>query len=368
MTNNELPVDQKSSYRRGTVMGLTAAEAFMLISFILLLVLGLWRKEISEQLDEAEKFSAGLTVAQRDVALQYKDKLDKLDEIIKEREVYSKAIQSAKSPEQVVEALAYHDKLKGMGLDEIEERLRLLEREIVEQLAELAAEMPEDDLRKLTDLAALEKIPEVKELQQALSDLSKYEDSGVTPDEAIKLGELREVTGRAGHEVAAAIRDQAGDIIASLGGKILNNGNVIFPDSVLFDAGSSIIRPNFDTVLQEFCRPWFEILYEVDKSLRSVQIEGHASSDWGDAPPSLAFELNLDLSQDRAGAVFKRCLNYAGNDEVARWARSRMAAIGFSSSRPVLVDGKEDRQLSRRVVFAIDTRTDSELLLEAGSG
>lgn len=365
MVDNKLPTDQKSSYRRGTVMGLTAAEAFMLISFILLLLLGLWRIDVNERLSKAEEFSEGLTPAQRDVALENKHVLEELHNINKKLEAYSDELKRLSSPAELAKALDYYEGFRSISLEDLKERVRLLERDLVKRLAELAAEMPEDKLLTLMELAAIEKIPNIQKIQTAFSDLEKYEESGVTAQEAIELGKLREIAGNAGLDIAEEIRNEAGDIIKSLGGEILNNGNVIFPDSVLFDAGSAIIRPRFDAVLNSFCRPWVEILYDVDKSLRSVQIEGHASSDWGGESPALAFELNLDLSQDRAGAVFKRCLNYVGNDEVAQWTRSRMAAIGYSSSRPVLVDGKENRALSRRVVFAIDTRTDAELLSEA---
>lgn len=368
MTDNRLPIDQKSSYRRGTVMGLTAAEAFMLISFILLLLLGLWRIDVNERLNKAEKFSEGLTPEQRDIALENKQVLEELHDQSEKLRAYSEELERLSGPDELAKALDYYEGVQSVSLEDLKERIRLLEKELVKKLAELAAEMPEDKLLTLMELAAIEKIPDIREIQNAFSDLEKYEESGVTAQEAIELGKLREIAGNTGLDIADEIRNEAGDIIESLGGKILNNGNVIFPDSVLFDAGSAIIRPKFDDVLNKFCRPWVEILYDVDKSLRSVQIEGHASSDWGDASPSLAFELNLDLSQERAGAVFKRCLNYVGDDEVAQWARSRMAAIGFSSSRPVLVEGEENRELSRRVVFAIDTRTDAELLSEAKNG
>jgi hypothetical protein len=55
-------------------------------------------------------------------------------------------------------------------------------------------------------------------------------------------------------------------------------------------------------------------------------------------------------------------------DDVGKWARARMAAVGYSSSRPVLADGAEDRERSRRVVFAIDTQTEDELVNAALRG
>ncbi|MBB3231951.1 OmpA/MotB family protein [Halomonas stenophila] len=366
MLGDKTSTEQKFSYRKGTIMGLTAAEAFMLISFILLLLLGLWRQAAKERLNQAESFSKGLTAEQRDVALEYKDHLDQLNKVIISLNDYKDVIDEA-SADEVEEALRLRDKVQGYDPHVVEQRVRLLEKSLVEQLAEVAATISDDNLRALKDLATLEKIPNVQDiiekdeaLGEIANELEGYKDTGLSVEEVEHISQAREVSGRTGADVAEAINVQAGDKIEALGGEILDNGNVIFPESVLFDAGSAVIKAQFDNVLQEFCRPWFEILYGVNDSLSRVQIEGHASSDWNDEPPSVAFEKNLDLSQRRAGAVFKRCLAYGGNDEVASWAKSKLAAIGYSSSRPIIVNGEEDRERSRRVVFAIDVRTVEE--------
>lgn len=364
-------MDQKSSYRRGTVMGLTAAEAFMLISFILLLLLGLWRQNSNERIAEIESFISNLSFTQRAMAIRYKDDLDKLDEKLTQLSEYEEALQIAKSPREIIDALDVYDRVGDIEPDDVERRVQLLDEQLVQSLAEAAVLMPERKLRTLIDLAKLEELPTIIELKEEAADqarlqeeLNTYTETGLTPEEVAEIGELRRNAGRTGADVAAAIREQAGDTIDRLGGEILENGNVIFPDSVLFDSGSAEIKPMFESVLSQFCRPWFEILYDADQSLSRVQIEGHASSDWNDSPPNQAFENNLDLSQRRAGAVFKRCLAYGGDDEVAQWARSKLAAIGFSSSRPILTNGKENREKSRRVVFAIDTRSEQDVITD----
>lgn len=368
---NKLPMDQKSSYRRGTVMGLTAAEAFMLISFILLLLLGLWRQNSNERIAEIESFISNLSFAQRAMAIRYKDDLDKLDEKLSQLSDYEEVLKIGISPREIIDALDVYDRVGDIEPDDLERRVQLLDEQLVQSLAEAAVLMPEHKLRTLIDLAKLEELPTIIELKEEAEDqarlqeeLNTYTETGLTPEEVAEIGELRRNVGQTGADVAAAIREQAGDTIDRLGGEILENGNVIFPDSVLFDSGSAEIKPMFESVLSQFCRPWFEILYDVDQSLSRVQIEGHASSDWNDLPPNQAFENNLDLSQRRAGAVFKRCLAYGGDDEVAQWARSKLAAIGFSSSRPILTNGIENREKSRRVVFAIDTRSEQDVITD----
>lgn len=74
-----------------------------------------------------------------------------------------------------------------------------------------------------------------------------------------------------------------------------------------------------------------------------------------------AFVRNLDLSQRRAAAVFGRCLALGGNDEVTDWARTAMAAVGYSSSRAIMENGIENRSASRRVVFALEPKTESQM-------
>ena len=63
---------------------------------------------------------------------------------------------------------------------------------------------------------------------------------------------------------------------------------------------------------------------------------------------------NLALSQARARTVFEYCLRSVGDDAIGTWAREKLAAVGYSSARRIMVDGKEDRSRSRRVVFNID--------------
>jgi outer membrane protein OmpA-like peptidoglycan-associated protein len=352
-------------------MGLTAAEAFMLMCFIMLLLLGLWRQDAEEQTADLERFASGLTAGQREAALLHRDRLTQLDAVIKELEAFKPVLDAAGSPADVLKAMELEKRLGDTLPDDVEKRVRLLDREIVEQLAEAAALMPEKELRNLIDLTSLGEIPSIQqvegneeEIARLAGELAAYTQSGMTPQDLAAINTMRATAGRTGAEIAAAIRAQAGDIIAGFGGRILENGNVIFPDSVLFAQGSDVIRPEFDRVLAAFCRPWFEILYNVDQSLRSVQIEGHASSDWRNDSPRVAFQKNLDLSQRRAGAVFNRCLDYGGTDAVGAWAKARMAAVGYSSSRLVIHDGTEDPVRSRRVVFAIDTRTANEAIAE----
>ena len=90
-------------------------------------------------------------------------------------------------------------------------------------------------------------------------------------------------------------------------------------------------------------------------AVAGAQIEGHASSEWrADTAASEAYLNNLDLSQRRSQSVLRTCLTMASVPGVEDWAREHLVAVGFSSARPILFEGAEDRAKSRRVVFSID--------------
>jgi hypothetical protein len=50
------PAESTRQYRRGAVMGLTIAEAFMLLAFVLLMLTLLWRFEDRKQIEAAQGF------------------------------------------------------------------------------------------------------------------------------------------------------------------------------------------------------------------------------------------------------------------------------------------------------------------------
>lgn len=370
-------------------MGLTAAEAFMLVAFILLTLLVFWRVMATEE-------------RQR---------------LLEENARLAEAVKSVGEPASIAKALAFQDRFNHLAANEIEARLKLVENETLRALVREAQGLPEDGLLELTDLVRDDAVPgarekldqlerlglrpeEVVELQQELAAAHEVErrlheemvrlqntrnaletekesierrldaflETGRTPSDIremettlAQLGKEQQSLARTGAEIAATIEEKAGERISALGGQVLPDGDVIFPDAILFEANSDEIQDDFDTLLQSFCRLWFETLFEQRDSLDMMQVEGHASSEYAGLPPDQAFVKNLDLSQRRAAAVFARCLALSGDDEITTWARSSMAAVGYSSSRAIFEDGVENRAASRRVVFALEPKTESEM-------
>jgi len=409
-----LPTARDSHYRRGAIMGLTAAEAFMLICFVLLLIIALWQRQsldrlkaVNEQLKQATAFQNSFTESQRLAAITYKDALEQLGHSLQKVRTFEELLAEAGGEAEFRETLQTLRDIQNVPPEEVVDRVRLLDDLMLRQIAQATSELPDETRRKLSDLSkepefaslvdvahrapesfsgALDRLAEFEALGLTAKEIKKlaalatevdglteevtaFRASGLTPNEAKRLSDavdqLRNADAQSGADIAAEIRARAGNLIAEMGGNILDNGSVTFPEGVLFDPGKSSLKPEFDRVLSRFCRPWLEVLRDFDTALRNVQIEGHASSEWNDATPPVAFINNLGLSQARAATVFQRCLDYVGTDELGTWARTRLAAVGYSSSRPVLtVDKSEDRERSRRVVFALDVKTADDLLIE----
>ena len=67
---------------------------------------------------------------------------------------------------------------------------------------------------------------------------------------------------------------------------------------------------------------------------------------------------NMALSQNRTRSVLQYVLSTITEGNEREWTRSLITANGLSSSQPILRDGFEDSNASRRVEFRV--RTDAE--------
>jgi outer membrane protein OmpA-like peptidoglycan-associated protein len=145
---------------------------------------------------------------------------------------------------------------------------------------------------------------------------------------------------------------------------------VVVPEGLLkFEQGKSEIPSSGKEFVQEFipkfvataCSP------EIKPGINSIVVEGHASSE-GDE------RLNLRLSQARSISVVQDSLDVlddpaGGNSpESHRCFVDFVSATGRGSAEPVEVTGKEDRSLSRRVVFKIRVKSLEQRGLETKLG
>lgn len=134
------------------------------------------------------------------------------------------------------------------------------------------------------------------------------------------------------------------------------------PD-ILFGLGSAQLKPEFRILLADFFPRYLAILSRFKDSINEVRIEGHTSSLWSTGTSNdEAYYRNMELSQARTRSVL---LYIQSLKEVATergWVRSNIAAVGLSSSRPILKDdGTEDAEGSRRVTFRVITNAETQI-------
>lgn len=132
---------------------------------------------------------------------------------------------------------------------------------------------------------------------------------------------------------------------------------------VLFEVGSAEIRPRFKEILGDFFPRYLQILKPFKDSIDEVRIEGHTSSVWNHwVTDTQAYFLNMELSQGRTRSVLQYIYSLPSIQDEQLWVKRRFAAVGFSSSRPILrPGGQEDRARSRRVTFRVITNAEIQI-------
>lgn len=134
------------------------------------------------------------------------------------------------------------------------------------------------------------------------------------------------------------------------------------PD-VLFDTGQITLKPEFKAILDNFFPRYLSVLQGFRSNITEVRIEGHTSRVWGGAAtPEIAYFNNMELSQGRTRAVLQYLYGLPAVQADRDWVRDRFAAVGFSSSHPVLDEqGQEDESRSRRVSFRVMTNAEMQI-------
>ena len=125
--------------------------------------------------------------------------------------------------------------------------------------------------------------------------------------------------------------------------------------SMLFDLDKAILKPKFKEILDDFFPRYIKVLNreEYKDNIVEIRIEGHTDSDG-------EYFHNMELSQNRTRTVLQYCFGLMDEDE-AIWAKSLITANGLSSSQPIIINGVEDKGLSRRVEFRVRTNAEKQL-------
>ena len=134
---------------------------------------------------------------------------------------------------------------------------------------------------------------------------------------------------------------------------------------ILFDNGSSEIKPEFEYILTDFFPRFTQILYDQKyrADIEEIRIEGHTSKYWSKTTTvDQAYILNMRLSQDRTRNVLGLTMGLIEDPDKSAWVRMNLTANGLSSSKPFLEsNGEENQELSRRVEFRVKTNAESKI-------
>ncbi|WP_105103053.1 OmpA/MotB family protein [Microbulbifer pacificus] len=131
----------------------------------------------------------------------------------------------------------------------------------------------------------------------------------------------------------------------------------------MFDTGEASLSASYQIVFEEFFPRYMNVLAPFKASVEAVRIEGHTSSGWGQSSDrNTTYFNNLRLSQDRARSVLRYVYTL---DEVTThhaWMMQNVAAVGYSSSRPIYNDdGSENIEQSKRVAFRVITNSETKI-------
>ena len=343
-------------YRRGALLGMTMAEAFILIAFALLLLLAAWKAQSDEEIDRYRQIET-LTPEQVRVVADMTN-AGRLEQ----------AGRFARSAS--FETLAALER-NGVDIERLAEiatdieRWRLIDKDELVRILDGAKELPDDIQRDLADLVEIE---DTRGIIEILNMTERAPENDLMRERLAGIGAQLDAARVAEADLIEDMQRTLGGLVAKVGGYIDENGAVVVRDSILFDVGSAALTRRMSDFLEELCVPWMQVMIRSPVNVAGAQIEGHASSEWsGGSTVQQAFLNNLDLSQRRAATVLRECLLIASRDgvdeDVEAWARAHLQAVGFSSARPVMDEtGAEVPDQSRRVVFSLDL--DQERLIE----
>ncbi|EAK7263364.1 hypothetical protein EY859_05430 [Campylobacter coli] len=130
-------------------------------------------------------------------------------------------------------------------------------------------------------------------------------------------------------------------------------GSISLPSEVLFDKDSYTLKNEAKASLRKILSEYFNAIINDPKILSNIEniiIEGHTDSDG-------SYIYNLDLSQKRAYEVMNFIYTFYKDTRLQKL----LMASGRSFSDPVLVNGVEDKDKSRRIEIKFSIKNDNAL-------
>ncbi len=122
--------------------------------------------------------------------------------------------------------------------------------------------------------------------------------------------------------------------------------------SLYFHAGVSKLTQKQKRLLKVFNKKLVPFLYKNRKVIKTVEIDGHTSSEWGNVDFTQKYLNNEKLSLQRSFETLSYLFTNATKQE-KQWLTKVTKGSGYSYAKEISIKGKEDKQLSRRVSFKI---------------
>jgi outer membrane protein OmpA-like peptidoglycan-associated protein len=122
--------------------------------------------------------------------------------------------------------------------------------------------------------------------------------------------------------------------------------------SLYFTQGKYELTPKQKRFLDSFTQKLIPFLKKHIKSIKSLEINGHASSEWSHTNFSKRYLKNEKLSMSRSYAVLSYIFSKA-DKETQKMLSKILRSSGYSSAKRVMSKKEEDKENSRRVSFKI---------------
>ncbi|MEI3270986.1 MAG: OmpA family protein [Candidatus Gastranaerophilaceae bacterium] len=131
-------------------------------------------------------------------------------------------------------------------------------------------------------------------------------------------------------------------------------GDLKISDGELFELNSYVLTPEGKKLLDKLAPIYINTIFadkELAGQIDNIVIQGHTDSQMfaGVNSKDQQFMRNMDLSLKRANAVAEYLFNTGYDKKYADAFRKKLVVEGKSFNEPVLVNGKEDYNKSRRV-------------------
>lgn len=139
------------------------------------------------------------------------------------------------------------------------------------------------------------------------------------------------------------------------------SGDIKISDLELFETGSYVLSAKGKAYLSKFAPVYINSIFsnpELVESVENLIIQGHTDSQTfaGIKNPELQYMRNMTLSLQRANSVAEYMLTTNFDKRHMDRLKKVLVVEGKSFSEPIIVDGKEDFNKSRRVELRIKSK------------